>query len=143
MRTQNPQALLSRYIRKSSKNGSKKPKRKHTILEIYSDHYYKSKLQALVNEELKDDPDFTSLSPKKQQAHQLSVYLRIRAESWKNESDVVKAEIQKIFDEEHGVKADQDDDEKGDESDADIKEDEDNNFADDDEEKISLQRQQE
>jgi hypothetical protein len=145
VRTQNPQALLSRYLRKSPKNGSKKLKRKHTILEIYSDRYYKSKLQSLVNEELKDDLEYRSLSPKKQQAHKLSVYRRIRAESWENESDVVKDEIQKLFDEEHAVKADQDDEENEDESDPDtkdIKEDEDNNF-DDDDERISLQHQQE
>lgn len=104
MRNKNPQNLLTRYIGNSSKKGHKKPKRKHTILEVYSDRYYKSKLQVLVNEELKNDPDFASLPSKKKHAHQLSVYRRIRAECWKNESDEVKAEIQNIFDEEHGVK---------------------------------------
>ena len=60
------QALLSHYLHKSSKNGSKKAKWKQTILEIYSDNYYKSKLQGLVNNKLKDNPEFTLLYPKKQ-----------------------------------------------------------------------------
>lgn len=100
MRTKNPQSLLARYLHKVNK-APKKPKRRHTLLEIYSDNYYKSKLQSLVNDELKDDPQYASLPKKKQHAHQLSVYLRIRADCWKNESDEVKTEIQKLFDEEH------------------------------------------
>ena len=99
------------------------------MIEIYSDHYYKSKLQGLVNKELKDDPEFASLPPKKKQARQFSVYLRIHAESWKNESDVVKAEIQNLFLEENEVKADQDDEENVDGNDSEIKEDDDDMYV--------------
>jgi hypothetical protein len=112
------------------------------MIEIYNDRYYKSKLQGLVNEELKDDPEFASLPPKKKQARQFSVYLRIRAESWKNESDVVKAEIQNLFLEENEVKADQDDEENVDGNDSEIKEDDDDDNDNDDDEKILLQHQQ-
>ena len=141
MRNKNPQNLLTRYIGNSSKKGHKKPKRKHTILKVYSDRYYKSKLQVLVNEELKNDPDFASLPSKKKHAHQLSVYRRIRAECWKNESDEVKAEIQKIFDEEHRVK---DEEENVDGSEFEGKEDDDDCDNDDgDEEKILIRNQQE
>jgi hypothetical protein len=135
VRSKNPQNLLTRYINKSGKKGSKKPKRKHTILEVYSDQYFKSKLQGLVNEELKNDLEFASLSPKKRPSYQLSVYRRIRADCWNNESDEVKAEIQNIFDEEHRVK----DEENADGSDTETKDDDD----DDDEEKILLGHQQE
>jgi hypothetical protein len=144
VRAKNPRTLLARYLDKSPKKGSKKSKRKHTILEVYSDRYYKSKLQNLVNEELKDDPEFASLPQKKQQAHQLSVYHRIRADCWKNESNEVRAEIQMIFDEEHGVKANQSDQENADGNESETKDDEDNDLKDDDDdEKILLQRQQE
>jgi hypothetical protein len=141
VRTKNPQSLLSRYIRNSAKKGSKKPKRKHTILEVYSDRYYKSKLQGLVNEELKNDPEFASLAKKKQPAYQLSVYRRIRADCWKDESDDVKAEIQNIFDEEHRVK----DEENADGSETETKgDDNDGDFNDGgDDEKILLGHQQE
>lgn len=134
MRTKNPKTLLTRYLRKSQKIGSKKPKRKHTALEIYSDRYYKSKLQGLVNEELKDDPEFASLPSKKKHAYQFSAYLRIRAECWKNESDEVKAEIQDVLDEEHEENVD------GNESET--KEDKDEDFNVDDE-KVLVQHQQE
>ena len=142
MRTKNPQSLLTRYIHKSPKKHSKNPKRKHTILEVYSDRYYKSKLQGLVNDELKNDPQFASLSQKKCPAYQLSVYRRIRADCWKDESDEVKAEIQNIFDEEHRVK----DEENADGNDSEAKDDNDgdDDFNDDgDDEKILLGHQQE
>jgi lysozyme family protein len=90
----------------------------------------------LVNQQLKDDPQYASLSQKKQHARQLSVYLHIRADCWKNESDEIKAEIQKIFDEKHGLKADvedgeaseakQDDEDNDDASDGDDDDDDDN-----------------
>jgi hypothetical protein len=135
VRTQNPQSLLTRYVRKtaSAKKASKKSTRKRNILEVYSDNYYKSKLQALVNEELDDDPQYAALPRNKRHAHQLSVYLRIRANCWKNESDEVKAEIQEIFDnqrdEDEENESESDDNGGGDEK--------------DDDEKSLLQRQQE
>jgi Ran GTPase-activating protein (RanGAP) involved in mRNA processing and transport len=136
VRTQNPQTLLARYARKtaSAKKASKKSKRKHNILEVYSDNYYKSKLQGMVNEELNDDPQYAALPRNKKHAHQLSVYLRIRANCWKNESDEVKAEIQQIFDNQ----GDEENEENESESDDDGGDDEK-----DDDEKALLQRQQE
>jgi hypothetical protein len=144
VRTKNPQDIFTRYLHKFPKKASKRSKRRHSIIEVYSDRYYKSKLQNLVNEELKDDSDYASLSQQKQKAFQFSVYLRIRADCWKNESDEVKAEIQNIFDEEHGVK-DEQDDENADGTDSKEDEDNDNDFSDDDDddEKSLLQRQQE
>jgi hypothetical protein len=97
----------------------------------------------LVNEQLKDDPGFASLTKKKRQAHQLSVYLRVRSECWENESEEVKVEIQNIFDEEHGIKADEGDEEKVDGNESETREDEDLNDDDSNDEKILLQRQQE
>ena len=104
VRTKNPQILLTHYINNSAKKCSKKSKWKHTILKVYSDHYYKSKIQGLVNEELKNDAEFASLSQKKHHAYQLSVYQCIHANCWKNESDEVKDEIQNIFNEKHRLK---------------------------------------
>jgi hypothetical protein len=116
-------------------------------LEVYSDRYYKPKLQVLVNQQLNDDPQYASLSQKKQHARQLSVYLHVRADCWKNESDEIKAEIQKIFDEKHGLKADEGDEENADGNESETKEDnEDNDDAsdgdDDDDERTLIQRQQ-
>ena len=75
----NPQILLTCYINNYTKKGSKKSKQKHTILEVYSNQYYKSKIQGLINEELKNDVEFASLSQKKCCAYQLSVYRHIHA----------------------------------------------------------------
>jgi hypothetical protein len=142
VRTKNPQDIFTRYLHKFPKKASKRSKRRHSIIEVYSDRYYKSKLQNLVNEELKDDSDYASLSQQKKKAYQFSVYLRIRADCWKNESDEVKAEIQNIFDEEHGVK-DEQDDEKTDGTGSDEEDkDKDEDFSDDDEKSL-LQHQQE
>lgn len=78
---------------------------------------------------------------KKQHAHQLSVYQRIRADCWKNESDEVKAEIQNIFDDEHRVKVDE---ENADGSEPETKEDDNDDFNNDgDDEKNLLGHQQE
>lgn len=145
MRTKkDPQSLLARYLGKTATvtKVSKKLKRKHTIVEVYSERYYKSKLQGLVNEELKDNSQYASLPQKQQNAHQLSVYRRIRADCWKNESDEVKAEIQKLFDEEHGVKTDEGDEDNMDGFESETEEKNDD-YDDDDDEKTLLQRQQE
>lgn len=98
----------------------------------------------MVNEELNNDPEFDSLPKKKKLAYQLSVYKRIRADCWKDESDEVKDEIQNIFDEEHGVKGGE---ENGDGSESETKEDGDNiggfNDDDDDDEKTLIRHKQE
>jgi len=92
---------------------------------------------------LKDDPQYASLSQKKQHARQLSVYLRIRADCWKNESDEIKAEIQKIFDEKHGLKADEGDEENADGNESDNEDNDDpSDGDDDDDERTLIQRQQ-
>lgn len=143
MRTKDPKSLLDRYLGKtaSAKKGPKKTKRKRTILEVYSDYYYKSKLQGLVNEELKDIPQYASLPQKMKHSQRMSIYLRIRGDCWKNESDEVKAEIQKIFDEKNRVKAETDEDE--DEIDSETEDNDNDNNDDDDDEKTLLRRQQE
>ena len=144
MRTKDPKSLLDRYLSKtaSAKKGSKKTKRKRTILEVYSDYYYKSKLQGLVNEELKGIPQYASLPQKMKHSQRMSVYLRIRGDCWKNESDEVKAEIQKIFDEKNRVKAETDEEDE-DEIDSETEDNDNDNNDDDDDEKTLLQRQQE
>jgi hypothetical protein len=143
VRAKSSQSVLARYLRNlaSTKKGVKKSKRKRTILEVYSDRYYKSNFQDLVNQELKDDPHYASLPQKKKRAHQLSVYKRIRADCWEKESDEVKAEIQDVFDEENGVKAEEENtDGNGSET---KEEDEDNDDEDNDDEKTLLRHQQE
>jgi hypothetical protein len=139
VRTKNPKNLLSRYIHNSVKKGTKKSTRKRTIVEVYSDRYYKSKLQCLVNQELENDPGFASLSQKKKIAHQLSVYRRIRVDCWKGESDEVKAEIQALFDEENGIKNEE---ENADGIDSDTKEDDVNDGDDEDNDEKNLLRHQ-
>jgi hypothetical protein len=142
VRTKKPQPLFSHYLDKtaSAKKGSKKSKRKHTILEIYSDNYYKSKIQGLVNDELDNDPQYESLPRTEKVSRQLSIYRRIRADCWENESDEVKGEIKKIFNEEtkagEGAKVNMDGSESETEND-------DDHNDDDDEEKTSLRAQQE
>jgi hypothetical protein len=132
--------LLTRYLRKvvSTKSNGKAFKRKPQILEIYSERYFKSNIQDLVNQEVKDDPHYASLPRKEQQARRLSTYLRIRADCWDNESDEVKAEIQKIYDETHG-KGDQGDEENADEDESETKEDDEDDTND---EKTILRHQQ-
>ena len=143
MRTKKPQPLFTHYLNKTAsvKKGSKKSKWKHTILEIYSDHYYKSKIQGLVNDELDNDPQYESLPQMKKVSLQLSVYRRIRADCWENKSDEVRAEIMKIFNENH-AKADEGDEVNVDGSDSET-ENNDDDHNDDDDEKTSLRAQQE
>ena len=143
MRTKKPQPLFTHYLDKTAsvKKGSKKSKQKHMILEIYSNHYYKSKIQGLVNDELDNDLQYKSLPRTKKVSLQLSVYRCIHADCWENESDEVRAEIMKIFNENH-AKDDEGDKVNVDGSDSET-ENNDNDHNDDDDEKTSLQAQQE
>lgn len=145
MRTKKTQPLFSHYLDKtaSTKKGPKKSKRKHTILEIYSDHYYKSKIQGLVNDELDNDLQYESLSRTEKVSRQLSIYRRIRAECWENESDEVRAKIRKIFSEEHEAKADGGDKVNMDGSESETESNDNDHNDDDNEEKSSLRAQQE
>jgi hypothetical protein len=95
--------------------------RKRTILVIYSDLYYKMKIQPLVNAALEREPK--TLSQPEHASLQLKHYQRIRAECWANESHEVREEVLKIYDAEHNGdeedeeneddEPDEDEDEKG------------------------------
>ena len=125
--TKNPKTLLARYLRKVQAIKDKKVGRKRTILVIYSDLYYKEKIQPLVNVALEREPK--SLSQPEQASRQLEHYHHIRAECWASESPDVREEVLKIYDAEHN----------GDEED---EEDKENEADDDDDEKSLLVRQQ-
>ena len=102
--------------------------RKRTILGIYSDLYFKDKIQPLVNVALEREPE--SLSQPEHSTRQLKHYQHIRAECWAGESPEVREEVLKIYDTEHN----------GDEED---EEDEENDTVEDEDEKTLLLRQQE
>jgi hypothetical protein len=101
--------------------------RKRTILVIYSDLYYKKKIQPLVNAALEREPK--SLSQPEHASRQLTHYQRIRAECWASESPEVREEVLKIYDAEHN----------GDEE----EENEEDEAEEDEDEKSLLLRQQE
>jgi hypothetical protein len=121
--------LLARYLRKSQSVKDKKVVRKRTILVIYSDLYFKKKIQPLVNAALEREPD--SLSQPEHASRQLGHYHRIRAECWASESAEVREEVLKIYDAEH----------KGEEEEEE-EENEEDETGEDDDEKILLVRQQ-
>jgi hypothetical protein len=104
--------------------------RKRTILIIYSDLYFKKKIQPLVNAALEREPN--SLSQPEHASCQLGHYHRIRAECWASESAEVREEVLKIYDAEH--KDDEDEEEE---------ENEEDETGEDDDEKNLLVRQQE
>ena len=90
--------------------------RKRTILVIYSDLYYKKKIQPLVSAALETEPE--SLSQPERASRRLTYYQRIRAECWSNESPEVREEVLKIYDTEHnGDEEDDDGEENEDETD--------------------------
>jgi hypothetical protein len=98
------------------------------MLVIYSDLYYKKKIQPLVNAALEREPK--SLSQPENASRQLKHYQRIRAECWASESPEVREEVLKIYDAEHN----------GDEEEEEDKEDE---TDEDEDQKSLLVRQQE
>ena len=86
--------------------------RKRSILIIYSELYYKIKLQALVNTAMNEEPK--SLTQLELNTHQLRHYQWIRADCWINESPEVQEEVLKVYDAEHNSDDDEeenDDDE--------------------------------
>ena len=97
------------------------------MLVIYSDLYYKKKIQPLVNAALESEPD--SLTQPEHASRQLGHYQRIRAQCWASESSDVREEVLKIYDAEHN----------GDEDEEENEEDE---TGEDDDEKSFLVRQQ-
>ena len=103
--------------------------RKRTILVIYSDLYYKKKIQPLVSAALETEPE--SLSQPERSSRRLMYYQRIHAKCWANESPEVREEVLKIYDTEHN----------GDEDDDDGEESEDTTDEDEDEKSL-LERQQ-
>lgn len=122
IRTKNPKTLLARYLRKVQSSKDKKVTRKRTMLVIYSDLYYKKKIQPLVNAALEKLPK--SLSQPEHSSHRLKHYQRIRAECWASETPEVREEVLKIYDDEH--KEDEEDSDEEDNEDEDEDEDEKN-----------------
>ena len=77
VRTRSPRSLLSRYVRKvSNAKGKGMATRKRTILEIYSELYYDSKLRSIVKEELDSDLSYSSLTQNERSARQMTAYPR-------------------------------------------------------------------
>ena len=140
--TRSPHSLLSHYVRKvSNAKGKGMATRKRTILEIYSELYYDSKLRSIVKEELDSDLSYSSLTQNERSARQMTAYRKIRAEAYATESDDVKAEIQKIYNQEHHDKDDPSHEEEEEEEDNDDNDDNDDNGRTN--EKDLLQRQEE
>ena len=115
VRTKNPRSLLACYVQKNNQ-GRKKSTCKRTVLEVYSDLYYDSKLCDKVKEEIEKDSAYASLSQSEHLTRHMVVYCKICTKSWANESDDVKAEVQKIYDQEHQGKVDSSLDEEDDEN---------------------------
>jgi hypothetical protein len=106
------------------------------MLAVYSDLYYKEKIQPLVNAALEHEPNYRSFSPSERASYQMLHYHRIRAECWADESAEVQAEILRIYDTDdtdRNLKDDDEDDDEENEEDVDV----------DDDEKSLLIRQQE
>ena len=101
---------------------------KRSILIIYSELYYKKKIQPLVNAAMKEEPE--TLTQLELNTRQLRHYQRIRADCWVNESPEVREEVLKVYDAEHNG----DDNEE---------ENDDDENEDDEDEKSLLIRQQE
>ena len=73
--------------------------RKRSILIIYSELYYKKKLQALVNPAMNEEPK--TLTQLELNTCQLRHYQQIHADYWVNESPEVQEEVLKVYDAEH------------------------------------------
>ena len=89
------------------------------MLVIYSDLYYKKKIQPLVNATLEREPE--SLSQPEYASRQLKHYQRIRAECWASESPEVQEEVLKIYDAENSGDEEEEDEEDGTDEDEDEK----------------------
>ena len=94
--------------------------RKRTTLVIYSDLYFKKKIQPLVNATLESEP--SSLSQPEYSSRQLKHYQCIRAECWAKESPEVQEEVLKVYDAEHTVDEEEDEENEGDDDDDDVDE---------------------
>ena len=90
------------------------------MLSIYSDLYYKKKIQPLVNAAM--EKESKSLSQVEHSVCQLKHYQRKRAECWYSESSEVQEEVLKIYNAEH--KGDEEDHEENKEDGTDEDEDE-------------------
>src|ERR1700733_16175875 len=129
VRTKNISSMLTRYVRRKP---SKKGRRRRTLLEIYSNLHYKTKLRVLVAQELKDTTPATQETKKQHAARKMAIYQRLRAQQWEQESSDVQAEVQKIYDDQE----DSDNDRNSDRSDEDDSDDSD----DDDDEETSKKK---
>ena len=95
MRPTTGTSLLARYKKVT------KQTRKRTILEIYSDLYYKTAFAEQVNKEFMETaPDYPE-SKQDRSARQLEIYRKWREMSWAAQDDKVKAHVQQVYNEEH------------------------------------------
>ena len=89
--------LLARYKKTS------KQTRKRTLFEIYSDLYYKTKFSEQVLEEFEEtNPDYPE-SRQERSARKMEIYRKWREISWAAQDDKVKAHVQQVYNEEHGI----------------------------------------
>jgi hypothetical protein len=89
--------LLARY------NNTKiaKPSRKRTVIEIYSDLYYKTKFAEQVRKETEETtPDYPE-SKQEFSARKMNIYRKWREISWAGEDDQVKAHVHRVHAAEH------------------------------------------
>lgn len=82
------------------------------MLEIYSDLYYRTKFHAQVSKELEDGTAQAPETTKQYAARKMAIYQKHRSLAWASETEEVKATVQKIYDEEHkmGNQSDNEDD---------------------------------
>ena len=94
MRATTGTALLARYNNSKTKT---KPGRKRTIVEIYSDLYYKTRFAEQVHEEIEETtPDYPE-SKQEYSAQKMSIYRKWRGISWDAEDDEVKAHVHQVY----------------------------------------------
>lgn len=137
VRTKNVSSMLTRYLHQSK--ASKQGRRRRTLLEIYSNLHYKTKLRVLVAQELKDTTPVTPETKKQHDARKMAIYQRLRAEHWQQESGDVQAEVQKIYDDQEDSDHDDSNSDRDNDSDSDDSNDDDDEEA---SEKKLLGRQQ-
>ena len=104
MRPTTGTALIARFKKKGTK-----PTRKRTILEIYSDLYYKTKFAEQVHEELTETTPDHPESKHARSARKMEIYRRWRELSWAAQDDKVKAHVQQVYNEENDTDQDKND----------------------------------
>ena len=94
MRATKGTVLLAHY----SNTKTTKPTRKCTMIEVYSDLYYKTNFAEQVRKEVEETtPNYTE-SKQECSARKMSIYRRWRETSWDAEDDEVKAHVRQVYD---------------------------------------------